>query len=372
MKYVLRKIKSLNFPEIKELNFPEIKSLKYDVMICCSLFKMKDSYRDFSKYVKNFLSWIYKVPKTACVRLYVDESVLTDESFKILFDKNIPHLEIIFYQFDDFKVFDSEDSEGSDGIKNSVYHDGTFGSIVRFLAFYNKPSIPDTIKYIWVSDVDLPAYTFDYDNITRMKRMKADISFYSKACNNNEWFPDSSENPINAGKVIISRKVKPNFKDFENYLSDVLNNKYEELKQRIMKNREGRQHYSPAKFFTYGFDELFLNTYFVKVVKKYNHLIYYEITLDTFRKYIDDPIFEEYKKIDNEIWNNPLTKNTKENKLKLREINDRIYQKIETVKDDIKSKRLKICIKDYDKYRNKISYDKSVWGLTTIIFEKRI
>jgi len=367
MKYVLRKIKELDKNLIS----------KFEIMICCSLFKMKDSYRDFSKYVKNFLSWIYKVPKSACVRLYVDESVLEEEIFKVIIDRNIPHLEIVFYQFDDFKI-SSEVSKGSED-KSDIYHDGTFGSIVRFLAFYNKPFIPNNIKYIWVSDVDLPSFNFNYDNILKMKQYKADISFYSKACNNNEWFNDSSKTPINAGKVIINRKIKFDIKDLENFLSNVLNNKYEELKNKIIQNRKGRQHYSPAKFFTYGFDELFLNEYLYKEIEKYNRLIYYEITLDTFKRYIDDPIFEEYKKIDNEIWQDSKgNSNTKENKIKLREINDKILEKISEISkiqrnSELKnSKRLNICMKDYVKYRNKISYDKNIWGLTTIIFEKGI
>jgi hypothetical protein len=362
MKYALRKIKEIDEKLLS----------KYDVMISCSLFKMTDSYRDFSRYVKYFLSWVYKVPKTACVRLYVDESVLEDPSFNLLYDRNIPHLEIIFYQFDDFIVLEPNGSRVKNskpnGSKDNVYHDGTFGSIVRFLPFYNKPEIPQNIKYIWVSDVDLPPYNFDYANILRMKKRNADVSVHSKACNNKEWFPDSSQNPINAGKIILNRKVKPDFRDFEKYLKDVLEGRYEELKQRIIKNREGKQHYSPAKYFTYGFDELFLNLYFSETIKKYNHLIYNEIILDTFDVSIIDCIFEKCKKLNKEIFTG-YKGNTIENKIKLRDINDIIYEKVKE-NYSYNSKRLNICLANYEKYRSKIIFDKDIWGLTSLVYEK--
>ena len=97
-------------------------------------------------------------------------------------------------------------------------HDGTFGTITRFLPFYNLPEVSKNIKWIWISDIDLPSYIFSYENIKDLKTNKAKVSFFSAACNNREWFPDTVRYPISAGKTIVSTDVKFNISDLEIFL----------------------------------------------------------------------------------------------------------------------------------------------------------
>jgi hypothetical protein len=353
MNYILKNIQVLSNPK------------KYEVMISVSLFKMKESYRNFSSYIKNLYSWINTLSDKICVRLYVDESVLEEELFIKLFNQNIKHLEIVLYEFKDF-YFDE-------------YHDGTFGSIVRFLALFDKPHIPENIKYIWISDVDLPIYNFSYENIKDLKRNNVKIGFYSKACNVVEWVKDDYKYPINAGKIIVDRKVKFSYENFELFLNKVLLGEYEEIKNRILKNRENKSHYAPAKYFTYGFDEIYTNEYLRLDIEKYKYIIYYDISLDTLKRVIKsnsgDKLennlennlrnkFLELNELERQMWKSSKS-NTKENKIKLRNINNEIYDMVKNF--EIENTRLKICMNDYIKYNNNIDYKSYVWGLTAIV-----
>jgi len=332
----------------------------YDVCISCSLFKLNSKvekkYRDFSKYVKDFeTKMIPNIPKSAYIRMYVDESVLIDKDFMRLFDKHYENLEIILFEFKDF-------------LNEDGTHDGTFGTIARLLSLYNLPEIHKNVKYVWISDIDLPSYIFSYDNIKDLKKYKAQVSYYSLACNNREWFPLTVKYPIGAGKIIVDRNVKFEIKDLERFLNDLLNNKYQSLKEKIIiKRKESYSHYIPAKYFTYGFDELFINTYFVKYFESIKQLIYLNLSLENFKKEFKYLDFSKIKKLENQIWKNK-NYNTKENRLLLLNFNDEIYDLIKTQK--INDFRLQMCLKDFENFHTKINLDLNTnWGLTSLIIE---
>ena len=111
---------NIKFVNLKTIN----ESTKYDIVICASLFKMKNFYRDFNEYINKFLLWLPKIPRNSYVRLYIDNTVLDSTLFKELLDeKKYPHLEIILYECEEY--LDSED-----------YHDGTFGTMMRFIPLF--------------------------------------------------------------------------------------------------------------------------------------------------------------------------------------------------------------------------------------------
>ncbi len=363
-------IKILNM----EFNLKIIKSIdtsKYEVLISVSLFKLNiygSSYRNFSKYCKDFMNWLPLISKSFYVRAYIDESVLTDESFLKIWDKNYKNLEIVLYEFKDFKITqsDKENPIFKDVAIFEGTHDGTFGAITRFLPFYNLPEVPKNIKWLWISDIDLPSYIFSYENIKDLKNNKAKVSFFSAACNNREWFPDTVRYPISAGKTIVSTDTKFNISDLEIFLSDVLKGKYDDIKNNIMEKRAKVQyHYAPAKHFTYGFDELYVNLYLHKVLTSVKYIVYYEISLDSFKRKVNLPYIKEYEKLRDLIWRDPKM-NTKQNKLKLLKYTDEMYKEIKKL--DLEDYRLKICVKDYKKYHKKIDLNLNTnWGLSTMI-----
>lgn len=73
-----------------------LEKVNYDTCISVCLFKMRDKYREFKKYIEPIFRWIKSIPKNSYVRLYVDASVLEDESFIKLLNSNVKNLEICF------------------------------------------------------------------------------------------------------------------------------------------------------------------------------------------------------------------------------------------------------------------------------------
>lgn len=326
---------------IKEVSYE-----KYDTCISCSLFKMPKSYRDFSKYIRDLNKIVKNLNERMFIRLYVDESVLLETSFVELFEQDNP-IEIVFFEFKDFKVI--EDGQ--------VYHDGTFGTMARFLPLYNKPALPSNIKFVWISDVDLPPEILDYSNIKDLKN-DISISYFAKACYDKEWIDETVEFPILAGRIISRTNVKYPIEDLEEFLSDVLDNKYSELLERIIRNREGRSHQALARHFTYGFDELFANKYLNKTIQRYKRIVYLNILLDIG---IDN---EKLERLEYKVYKNVRHMGARQNLIKFNRL---IYDKIKNKSSY--SYRIGKCIRDYETYKNKIE-PKAVWGVTSKIIIK--
>lgn len=340
VRFILKKIKECKIDS------------SYDTLISCSLFAMKNSYRKFDAYIQRMYGWIHRIPRNAYVRLYIDASVLDKEYFLKFMSKNENNnaLEVILYEFPDF-------------IRDEIYHDGTFGSVVRFLSFYGKPFVPKHVKYIWSSDVDMPSYIFSSQNIMDIKRNNADVSYYAFSCYPKRWSKDV-EFPIGAGKIITTTKIKYNFKDFENFLDDILAGKYKEDSDAIIKfyNKDFPQAQRPMldiKYFPYGFDELFVNTYLSPIFSKYRRLVYLNISLEALKRYpsiFETPLPKEFwKKLGEIEYDTWLGKGDYREELKeLRKYNKIVRN---SLKKDFKMEdipdRLKICINQYDKYEPK-------------------
>jgi hypothetical protein len=323
----------------------------FDTCISVSLFRMKYSYRDFSRYVKDFRRWLPDIPKSFYVRLYVDASVLQEPSFIELFDANYPKLEIVLYQFDDYL-----DDDG-------IHHDGFFGALTRFLVLYNKPALPKTVKYVWVSDLDLPTFIFSYQNLLDLKMNKARLSYLSWSYYDKEWVSETIRYPILAGKIISKTSIKYNFSDFETYLSDLIKGKYDDIKNAILQRlgKEGEKHYMKnVKFVPYGLDELFCNIYLTKEFEKHRRLIYYDINLSRISYKYDIPHLQQLKKLEAKTW---YAKPTPEIRHRLLELNEEVYQFMQSQKVD--EHRIKVCLNDFQKYKGYIDRKLSpMWGLT--------
>lgn len=310
---------------IKEID--RAKLSRYTTMISCSLFKMVKGYKDFeTEYFSKLLNWVDKVKSDTYIRLYVDASVIDQPGFEKLMDKKNQNLEIIMFQFDDFLLEDG------------IHHDGTFGSIVRFLSFYEEYK-PKNIKYVWVSDIDVFPRVLNHKNIDNMIKVKADISYTSLACYNKPWISKDNNYPIVTYRLIINvHKVKLNFKDFETFLKDVIKGKYnnifEEIKQFSIDNNEKSKIpiFEHIKYFPYGFDELFVNKYYPKIFRNYKRRIALVVALYNYREILKDNKneYKEYMKLHKLAWDAEFELSVKA-KEKLLELSKKIYEK---VKDD--------------------------------------
>jgi hypothetical protein len=346
--------------EIKFTLLPikEIKYNPYEILISCSLFKMLNGYKNFDKdYIEPLTKWIYKIPNKAFVRLYVDASVLEEPSFKKLIDMNIPHLEVILYQFDEFLKEDK------------IHHDGTFGSMVRMLPLY-KPYRPKNIKYIWISDIDMPIKVFNYKYIQKMNINNTPILFYSKGCYNKPWAAKKIKYPIGIGRFITKSEINYNFEDFKNFLFDVINGKYsriyEEIKSYYVEknNLTQMKTFEHIQYFPYGFDELFVNNFLAEKISTYKRTIIFEISLNEFPDLVlSKNNKKEYIKLFGFSWEQirPMDKKLKQ---KLIEYNKEISDGLKALKDD----KYKLCIRDFDENYKKIDFYEI--GLTAIITTK--
>ena len=339
----------------------ECKSYKgYTLCISCSLFKMNNPYRVFGKYITFLKKWLYKIPRNTYIRLYVDASVMDDEDFIKLFRQNVPHLEIILYEFPGFVSSISGDSEGA------YYHDGTVGTMARFLPLYNEPTLPTSVKYVWITDVDMPSSIFNYSNILELKKYNTDISFLSKACYTYEWSNPALKYPILAGRIISSTDCIYSLKAFNGFLQDVLDGKYTELKDQILTRlgtQPGNVHKmtrEQIKYFPYGFDELFTNYILCKDILRYRHLVYYDISFSYLNYIYRFSNRDKLIEIDTKLWEEKGKKLALEKEFK-KEL-EKSYQQVIT-----SGKPINQCIKAFEKYKNRLYSSPSTWSLMTLI-----
>lgn len=357
---------------------------KYEILISISLFAMKCPYKNFKQYyIDPLYKWIEKIPNKAYIRLYVDESVIDNPDFKELFDKKIPNLEIIYFQFDDFYINDL-DYKASECPKYSKYisseikgysgHDGTFGSIVRFLPLYSEFR-PDNIKYVWISDIDLACKAFHYKYINNLTKHKASLSYFSKSCYNKPWSDIEIKHPVFAGRIIMNTNVKLNKKDFFDFLKDVRDLKYKSIYDEIALHYQNKEReVIGVKWFPVGFDELFLNKYIHPIFMKYKRIIYFDISLSLFRGYLNKEEKKEFNRLFNlcQELNQPVPIKARQRYIEMNKI---LYDKIKYLDfdkdeslDEFQAKTLNYCRRDYE--QNSHIFDLTEIGATSVIIKK--
>ena len=336
---------------IVKLLKPLLSDEKFETCISLSLFKNKYS-KDFWKYRSRLEKFLPFIPKKSFVRLYMDDSVFEDEDFKKFFEKDNSNIEYYWYQDKRFLLEDG------------IHHDGTFGSIARFLSLFDDSL---NVDYVWVSDIDLFPRSFDYKYITEMKKQNINVSYATSKCYFKKWIPDFVDYPIINWRFIINKKfIKLSKKDFDNFINDVAENKYKDLKEEIESNRyliEKKSNYNVNKFI-YGFDELYSNNFIFNKIKKYKRIVYVAISLYTQRFRFD---FDSDKMLEYEQ-NFIRKKDTKSLKLLIKEhlkIKSHIYDTIEKkYPDDIK---IKTCADFFYKNIDKIDINDPLVNVKIII-----
>ena len=315
----------------------------YNVCISISLFKMNDPYRDFGKYVAYLYNWIFKIPKNYFVRLYIDEVTLKSPEFEKIIESSFNNLEIFLYNYPEYK-------------DNSGYHDGTFGSISRFLILFDNDFKKNySVDYIWISDSDVQPFYFDPALIKDMKNRRIDICYMSKSTYNVPWIPDSVDYPVINAKIIIKNDIKFSKYNFDKYLRDILDGKYKEMYDKIVtwnSYRTKKTVYNPnQKYFIYGFDEIYSNQILYKEFLNYKRLIIYYLDLALFQKIPTiDVNIPNYEIMDELNWKYILKGDNSKMKEYI-ELNDSAYEYLKTLPLTLLSTRMKKAYDDYKKYR---------------------
>lgn len=340
-------------------NYKNVNTDKYDILISTSLFSMRFGYKNFKlEYVNKFIKWFSYIPKNAYVRLYIDGSVVNEPSFTQIIDNNYENLEIISYCFEEF-LRPNPLTEEEDGL----YHDGTFGTMIRFLPLY-KNFRPKNIKYVWVTDMDMSPKVFKNNYIYRMEKQNIDVLFYSKGCYDKPWVSKNIKYPVVANKIIVSDKVKLNIKHFFTFLQDVIDYKYVNMYNLIVeKFKTERREIKDVKYFPYGFDELFLNTYIIKEFARYKRIILFDIGLSLFLPMLPKKEYNEIRSLyfASQEFDKPVKKETKKYLIKL---NDKLYQKY---KNGEYTEVYNLCLRDYEENYKKI--DLNEIGITAVVIK---
>ena len=317
----------------KELNHKK----KYDCCISVSLFKMKNGgYKRVEIYVNMFLAWSKFIPKSSFIRLYIDESALFISNFEKILEANIP-LEIYLFKDERFLLEDG------------IHHDGTFGSMARYLAFFDKDL---DVDYIWTTDMDQIKIDIRAHYLTAMKKNEVDVLYRSEACYANAWIPSEVDYPIINDRLILSKNIKVSKRIFDKFLTDVYEGKYTELKENILKQRKRLQG-QVIHHFPYGFDEYYTNNILYKQLIKYTRMIYYSISLTTIGKRYPG-ILKNFNKIEEnetKLWNNFHP----DLNLKQKKEFEKARKEIEIQKERFKdSYRLNKCLQDFDLFKDKL------------------
>jgi hypothetical protein len=308
---------------------------RYETCISCSLFESYKSVK-FEFYFKSLRNDVYpSLNSKTFLRLHVDESVLIKPSFQRWIMDDKPNLEV--YKYEDKRFL----------LEDGIHHDGTFGTMARFLPFFDKDL---DVDYIWVSDVDMRPKDLTYDNINRMKKDNAKVSYISR-CYTRDWIPEDIDYPMFAGTIIISKDVKISRYGYDKFLKDVYEDKYKDLKENIQGQKIAKTHeQNEVKFFIYGFDELYINTIAYKNFKKYTRLIEYDIQLFSLRWYHKDK-----ELIDKLFYDSFLRGNNIKNFEKLYKMYDEISKDQKAIKNFKNTK----CIKMFNEYKELARKDKN-------------
>lgn len=329
----------------------------FKICISVSLFKMADPYRDFGKYVTRFLEWVYKIPSHSFIRLYTDEASLMSKEFQTIVDREIDHLEIFIYDYPEFKA--------------SGFHDGTFGTLMRFLPLWDKDLWNKyKIDYLWVSDVDIYSGFLNTDILDLMKAEKAKVSYYSKACYAKPWVPETMNFSIGAGKIIFTKNVEVSEYKFNRFLRDILSGKYKWLKNSIrdyyrsLNDEKTLKSVIKNRYITYGFDEYYCNVILYSDIEDYKTLVQYNLDLKVLKyNYPDYKSKATLEDLEYKLWVGEENDNTK---FKI-ETNNFYNYILEQKADKILPNRFKICLEDYGKYSSNIKPDSNILSAFLVV-----
>ena len=228
-------------------------------LICCAFFKMYNKgYKDFSIYIKGIYIMynhvIHKI-KNYSIRLFIDNSIYKDENImKIL--KKMNKLEIVVYECPQLLL------------KNKNYHEGLFGTLIRFFPMFDFPN--NDAKNVITTDIDDIAFKTVFDTINNMIQNKKIKDIYLVKIGNISKNVKYKYNPYK--NIITPYSIAQSFVSFlrlkNNVIIDFINNVkksnriysyyYEMIKDDIF-NKELMQKFNKSTNFVYGIDEYFVN-----------------------------------------------------------------------------------------------------------------
>lgn len=213
----------------------EIKILKqghtFKNVLTCAFFTMEDAYRSFEwyqRYLKKFLDQSKKIVGFE-LRIYTDD---TGKDIVLKLVENDPDVSVYHFNCPQFR-------EGKG-------HIGTFGTMARFLPFFEKG-----LDYVWSSDIDVPDFYLTMHDMKEVKDNKCDMRISTRICYERKVY--GRNYTIIAGRLISGVQwPKVIFTKFLNKLADG------GFEKEIKLLNDSNTRKKPSKI-PYGIDEYFLN-----------------------------------------------------------------------------------------------------------------
>jgi hypothetical protein len=283
-----------------------------DILISCSIFKLKNIYKDISKYIDG----LYILLETVLLNnikliVFYDDSIKYDIQFNNIFNKYKNKILFCYYKFNDF-------------IDKDGYHKGIFGTFVRLMPIFLK-----NIKYkcLFISDID---YDINRCNlivyiINKFIKSKYNLCFnyiIGREYRYNNLYSIPNTNMLILFNFYTKKKYYKIESIFFNFLNKLKNNDkeiYNIINNKINITNEYLNKYNYTlsnsrqirnidnNMFSYGVDELFLNIEIMPYIIKNEHNIGVIYSYDKLKYYItnilDNDIINDniYKKLYNKI-----------------------------------------------------------------------
>lgn len=207
-------------------------------LLSVSLFRVKKSYRSFTKYLDDSINLIAQVTRILpqwILRFYIDESVKEEEYEKLKHSS----VQIMLFKCEDF--WD----------ESSNTHEGLFGTFIRLLPMFSAQKYEAMIS----SDVEIGDFWFEY--LKYLDKNAQEVGLVNQLCHN-DWTPEYLEYSILAGGI-YTKRVFP-----RQLLTDFLKNlKEKNFSLKIVKDSD-KDTYIP-----YGTDEYFLTTRFYTYLQEH-------------------------------------------------------------------------------------------------------
>ena len=243
-------------------------------LICCSLFKMKNSYKDFSMYTEGIyeiLNFYDSSGQDIIFRIYFDESLDEEESWKEVLQ------EIEKREYTELVKYECE------RVKEGKFHDGVFGTLMRFLPLFDsekekKWNIYSCVDVDWKQETD--ADFFKIVEFFEKSKQKFFIKL-PKCYDKKPWIEPYKTKGHSLAIIASGFSTKITFSKnlLLNFLLDIM--KKGKVFQKFMDNYKNVAKIFEKNIsndmFIYGVDEYFLGEVILKNIakKKIDVLIYH-------------------------------------------------------------------------------------------------
>tara|TARA_R110002126_G_scaffold8330_2_gene39594 strand:- start:8 stop:1144 length:1137 start_codon:yes stop_codon:yes gene_type:complete len=245
-----------------------------DYLVCTTLFRMKNSYKNFKEYTDGLLKELYFFDNSSInitFRIYFDESVENEREWENVIKeiKKREYTELVKYE--------------CKKLKDGKYHQGTIGTLMRFLPLFDNKKERDWGMFCPIDADGTDYFLRDFiDNLVFFTKREEEFLIKLPKCYYEKTFLIRIDIVKKYKLAILAggfcSKITFNKKILSSFLTGMITKnkifiEYSENNRVMDKNL---QEHMEKDIFTYGIDEYFLSKYILQqlIDKKIKILIY--------------------------------------------------------------------------------------------------